>query len=126
VFPFYFVVAMLCGWLQREQQDVIAFLREENRVLKTRLEGRRLRFKDQERRRLAELGQRLGRRLLAEIATIVTPDTLLRWHRELVARKWTYAGGRGRPADLQTRIRMLVLRMATRIRRGDTHASRVR
>ena len=47
---------MLCGWLQREQQDVIAFLREENRVLKARLEGRRLHLDDHERRRLAELG----------------------------------------------------------------------
>jgi hypothetical protein len=42
VFPFQFVVAMLCGWLQREQEDVIAFLRDENRVLKARLEGRRV------------------------------------------------------------------------------------
>jgi putative transposase len=112
VFPFHFVAAMLCGWLQRAQEDVIAFLREENRVLKARLEGR-LRFDDQERRRVAELGHRLGRRWLAAVATIVTPDTLLRWHRELVARKWTYAGGRGRPPGVQARIRALVLRMAT-------------
>jgi hypothetical protein len=42
----------------------------------------------------------------------VTADTILRWHRELVARKWTYPGG-GRPAGLQARIRMLVLRMAS-------------
>jgi transposase InsO family protein len=50
---------------------------------------------------------------LADVATIVTPDTILRWHRELVARKWTYAAGRGSPAGLQARIRALVLRMAT-------------
>ena len=56
--PFQFVVAMLCGWLQREQEDVIAFLREENRVLKARLAGRRVRLDDCERRRLAELGHR--------------------------------------------------------------------
>ena len=112
MFPFYFVVAMLSGWLHREQQDVIAFLREENRVLKARLEGRRLRFNDQERRRLAELGHRVGRRVLAEIATGRHPDTLLRWHREFVARKWTYPGGRGRTSGLQARIRTLVIRMA--------------
>jgi transposase InsO family protein len=110
---FSLLVAMLCGWLQREQEDVIAFLREENRVLKARLDGRRLRFDDHERRRLAECGHRLCRRLLADVATLVTPDTILRWHRELVARKWTYTAGRGRPPGLQARIRALVIRMAT-------------
>ena len=67
---------MLCSWLQREQEDVIAFLREENRVLKAQLAGRRLRLDDSERRRLAELGHRLSSRLLADVATIVTPDTI--------------------------------------------------
>jgi transposase InsO family protein len=107
------MVAMFCGWLQCEQEDVVAFLREENRVLKAQLAGRRLRFDDSERRRLAELGHCLGRRLLADVATIVTPDTILRWHRELVACKWTYGGGRGRSRGLQARIRALVVRMAT-------------
>ena len=88
MFPFSLVIAALSGWLQREQESVIAFLREENRVLKARLEGRRLRFDDDERRRLAELGHRLVPRVLYQVATIVTPDTILRWHRELVARKW--------------------------------------
>ena len=77
MFPFHFVAAMLGGWLQREQEDVIAFLREENRLLKARFKGR-LRFNDHERRRLAELGHRVGRRLLADVATIVTPDTIRR------------------------------------------------
>ena len=102
--PFQLLIAVLGGWLHREQADVIAFLREENRLLKARLAGRRLRFDDGERRRLAELGHQLGRRLLAQVATIVTPDTVLRWHRELVARKWTYRAGRGRPAGLQTHL----------------------
>jgi len=113
VFPFQFMVAMLCGWLQCQQQDAIAFLREENRVLRARLEGKRLRLDDSERRRLAELGHRLGRPLLGKVATIVTPDTILRWHRELVARKWTYAAVRVRPRGVQARIRALVIRMAT-------------
>ena len=43
------MVAMLCGWLQREQENVIAFLREEIRVLKAQLEGKRLRLDDSER-----------------------------------------------------------------------------
>ena len=107
------LIAAICGWLHREQADLIAFLREENRVLKARLGKQRLRFDDDERRRLAELGHRLGRRLLAQVATIVTPDTILRWHRELVARKWTYGGARPSRAGLQAHIRGLVVRMAT-------------
>jgi hypothetical protein len=97
VFPFQLLIAALGGWLHREQADVIAFLREENRVLKARVAGQRVRFDDGERRRLAELGQKLGRRVLAQVATLVTTDTILRWHRELVARKWTYRGGHDRP-----------------------------
>jgi putative transposase len=45
----------------------------------------------------AELGRPLGRRELGQVATIVTPDTILRWHRELVACKWTYVRDRGSP-----------------------------
>ena len=111
--PLHLIVASLCGWLEWEQHDVIEFLREENRVLKAQLQGRRLRLNDDDRRRLAVVGQRLGRRLLAEVATIVTPDTILRWHRTLIARKWTYARPRlGRPG-VQAEIRGLVVRMAT-------------
>ena len=111
--PFQLLIAALGGWLLREQADVIAFLREENRLLKTRLAGQRLRFDDNERRRLAEVGHRLGRRLLAQVTTLVTPDTILRWHRELVARKWTYRAGHGRPTGLQAYLRALSIRMAT-------------
>ena len=67
------LLAALLGWLEAEQRDVIAFLREENRALKAQLGGRRLRLNDDQRRRLAVLGQRLGRGLLREFATLVTP-----------------------------------------------------
>jgi len=113
VVPFHLLLAALFGLLEREQRDVIAFLREENRVLRAQLHGRRLRLSDNERRRLGVLGRRLGRRLLEQVATIVTPDTILRWHRELVARKWTQASRqRGRPS-VHDEIRPLVVRMAT-------------
>src|SRR2546426_11088965 len=52
----------------------------ENRILKEQMEGRRIRLTDDHRRRLAAKGQRLGRRVLRRVATIVTPDTILRWH----------------------------------------------
>src|SRR4029453_6506589 len=54
-----------------------------------------------DRRRLAVLGHRLGRRVLRQIATVVAPDTILRWHRQLVARKWTYARKRRQPISLE-------------------------
>jgi putative transposase len=107
------LLVALLGWLEREQRDVIAFLREENRALKAQLTGRRLQLNDAQRRRLAVLGRRLGRAALPEVATLVTADTVLRWHRELIARKWTYARRRpGRPGVV-AEIRRLVVRMAT-------------
>ena len=107
------LLAAVLGWLEREQRDVIAFLREENRTLKSQVSGRRPQLNDAQRRRLAVLGHRLGRGVLREVATLVTPDTILRWHRELIVRKWTYARRRpGRPSALGE-IRRLVVRMAT-------------
>jgi hypothetical protein len=113
VIPVQLFVASFFGWLQHEQDEIILYLREENRVLKAQLRHRRLRLTDNDRRRLAALGKRLGRRVLAQVATIVTPDTILRWHRHLIARKWTYSKRRpGRPGVLPE-IRRLVVRMAT-------------
>jgi hypothetical protein len=75
------LITMVAGWLQRHQQQVIAYLLEENRVLKIHLGGSRLRLTDTERRRLAALAHPLGRKRLKAIATLVTPDTLLRWYK---------------------------------------------
>ena len=111
--PFLLLVVSLAGWLNRDQQAVIDYLIEENRVLKDQLEAQRLRFTDEQRMRLAVKAKVLGRRLLDEIETIVTPDTLLAWHRKLIAQKWTYARkGPGRPRVAQE-ITDLVLRMAS-------------
>jgi len=84
--------------VNRHQQQVIEYLVEENRVLKEQLKGRRVRLTDDQRRRLAAKGQRLGRRVLRQVATIVTPDTILRWHRRLITGTWTFKRKRpGRP-----------------------------
>jgi putative transposase len=91
---------------------VLEYLIEENRVLKEQLKGRALRLTDDQRRRLAAKGKRIGRRLLMQIATIVTPDTILRWHHRLIAIKWTYPSKWvGRPG-LMKHIRELILRFA--------------
>ena len=106
------LLVALSGWVNRHQLEIIEYLREENRVLKEHLDGRRPRLTDTQRRRLAATGQRLGRRVLSDVATLVTPDTILRWHRQLIARKWTTVQRRvGRPGVLQE-IRRLTVRMA--------------
>lgn len=85
--PFRFVLIAVAGWMNQRQLHVIDCLREENRVLREQLGGRRVRFNDDQRRRLAAKAKGLGRKLLAEVATIVTPETLLAWHRRLIAHK---------------------------------------
>jgi putative transposase len=111
--PFRFVLIATAGWMNQHQQDVIDYLREENRVLREQLGGRRLRLNDDQRRRLAAKAKGLGRRLLAEVATIVTPDTLLAWHRKLIAHKYDGSAQRG-PGRPRTagEIEALVVRMA--------------
>jgi hypothetical protein len=106
------VLSALSGWLDRRERDAVAYLIEENRLLRRQLGGGRLRLTDDDRRGVAARAYRLGRAALREIATIATPDTLLRWHRQLIARKWTYALGSRRRGVL-VEIRQLVVRMAT-------------
>ncbi len=108
-----FLLLMFAGWLQRQQATVIEYLKAENRVLRERLGERRIIFTDAERRQLAEKARAVVRKGLRELGTIVTPETLLRWHRELVARKWTIIERRrpGRPRT-RTEIEALIVRMA--------------
>jgi hypothetical protein len=85
--PFAFLVICLAGWMNRNQQEVIEYLQEEVRVLKELL-GKQPRFNDDQRRRLALKSKRLGRKALDRFASLVTPNTLLAWHRRLVAQKY--------------------------------------
>jgi len=97
------LLGAISAWLDRQEREAIAYLIEENRLLRRQLGGRRL----------AMRAYRLGRQALRDIATIVTPDTLMRWHRQLVARKWTYATRRSGRRGVLVEIRRLVVRMAT-------------
>jgi len=111
--PLPMLLVTLAGWVNRHQQRVIEYLVEENRVLKEQVMGRRLRLTDDQRRRLAAKGRRLGRRVLRQVATIVTPDTILRWHRRLIARKWTFEPKRAGRPGIRPEISSLIVRMAT-------------
>jgi putative transposase len=106
------LLMMFSGWVNRRQVAVIEYLQEENRILKERLGGRRVRFTDAERRRLARKAYALGRKVLDELETMVTPDTLM-WYRNLIAQKWNYSHrrGPGRPRIMST-IVDLIVRMA--------------
>src|ERR1700693_5915891 len=111
--PFRFVLLALSGWMNQRHVQMIDYLREENKVLKEQLGGRRLRLNDDQRRRLAARAKGLGRKLLAEVATIVTPETLLAWHRKLIAQKYDGSDKRG-PGRPRTagEIEVLVVGMA--------------
>ena len=112
--PWQLLLLVLVGWVNRRQQDAIAYLRTENRILREKLGKKRILLDDDQRRRLAVKGKILGRRMLDELAGIVTPETILRWHRELVARHWDYSDRRkagGRP-PVPAEIVELVLRLA--------------
>ena len=108
-----FLMLSFAGWVNRGQQDVIEYLQEENRVLREQLGGKRLLFTDVQRRRLAAKARKIGRKGLFEISTLVTPDTLLRWYRRLIAKKYdgSHARRAGRPKTA-AEIERLILRMA--------------
>ena len=110
----HFLLLAFSGWVNRQQQNVIDYLVAENRVLREQLGDRRLHLNDDQRRRLAVKGKALGRKVLGEVACIVTPDTILRWYRKLVARKYDGSAkrGPGRPRTRQETV-VLVIQIAT-------------
>ena len=107
--PLRVIILSLAGWLNREQAEVLEYLRAENAVLRQQLGKRRLRLSADQCRRLAVLGKGLGRRLLRQWASIATPDTILAWHRRLIALKWTYSTrGPGRPGVMRRIVELTV------------------
>src|ERR671939_592640 len=108
--PFQFRLIAVSGWMNQHQLLIIEYLREENRVLREQLGDRRLRLHDDQRLRLAVRAKELGRKLLAEVASIVTPETLLAWHRQLIAQKYDGSSkrGPGRPRTVDQREALVV------------------
>ena len=113
--PWELLLVVLSGWVNRHQQQVIDFYISQTKALLESQGKKRILLNDDQRRLLAVKGRALGRKALTELTTIVTPDTILRWHRELVAQKWDYSerrkGKPGRP-PVSEEVTKLVLRMA--------------
>jgi hypothetical protein len=112
--PLQFLAAWIGTCLARRQERLIEYLKEENAVLVEKLGGK-VGLTDADRRRLARLGQLIGRKALGSVASVATPDTILRWYRELVATKYdgSRRRGPGRPGTAAEIVRLLV-EMATR------------
>src|SRR3954464_14299829 len=114
VAPLQFLLIVFAGWVNRRQVEILAYIREENRVLRAQLGDRRVRFTDAQRRRLAAKGRVLGRRVLEQLAGLVTPDTILRWYRELIAKKYDGTAQRtGSSRSTTASPQRLVVRFAT-------------
>ena len=83
--PWMMLVAMMAGWINRQQQDAQAYLKEENKILRHELlkatGKKRIILNDKQRRRLAILAKRVGRKALFDISGIFSPDTLLIWQK---------------------------------------------
>ncbi len=107
------ILAYVTGTVDQELLGRNEYLAAENRILKAQLNGRP-RLSDAGRGVLGEIGHRLGRKVLADIATIARPDTILGWYRKLVARKFDGSKARqypGRPR-IKREVEELILRMA--------------
>jgi putative transposase len=115
--PWTMMLTMLAGWVNQHQQDVIEYLKAENAILKEKLGKKRLILSDEQRRKLAVLARKITRKGLDEICGIFSPDTLLRWHRELVAKKYDGSRSRklGRPR-ISEKLRNFIIKMAKRNR----------
>src|SRR4029079_14336238 len=90
------ILAYVTGSVDQELLARAEYRAAENRILKSQLKGR-LKLSDADRATLAEIGHRLGRKVLAEVATVARPDTILAWYRKLVARKFDGSTARGGP-----------------------------
>ena len=116
--PWMMLVSMMAGWINRQQQEAIEYLKEENKILRDELlkatGKKRIFLNNKQRRRLAILAKRVGRKALFDISGVFSPDTLLLWHKKLVAQKYDGSknrgkGGRPRISDY---LRELIIDMA--------------
>jgi len=109
------LIATVARLLCRELTLQVDYLLLENKILKSKFEGRRIPFSDDERLSLAKAALALGSKLMKEVVNIVKPDTILAWQRRLERKKWDYSERRkkkpGRPRT-SANVEALVCRMA--------------
>ena len=107
------LLVMLAGWINRHQQDMIEYLKTENAILKEKLGKKRIILNDQQRRTLAVLAKKISRNALSEICNVFSPETILKWHRELIAKKYDGSKCRkyGRP-QISDELRKLIIKLA--------------
>ncbi len=108
------ILAYVTGTVDQELLARNEYLAAENRILKAQLKGR-LTLSDADRGTLGEIGHRLGRKVLAEVATVAQPDTILAWYRKLVGRKFDGSKARQGPGRPRVRrvVEELIVRMAS-------------
>src|SRR3977135_1026669 len=107
------ILASVTGVVDKELRDRNEYLAAENHILKAPLKGR-LKLSDAERATLGEIGHRLGRKVLGEVANVARPDTILAWYRKLVARKFDVSKARRTPGRrrIKREVEQLIVRMA--------------
>ena len=110
--PLTFFAVTIAGWMNRQQQQVIEYLRLENHILREKLGPQRLILNESQKLRLATAAAKLGKDLLRQWGTLFSPETLLRWNRWFIARKYDGSGKRGPAPKKANSIRKLVLEMA--------------
>ena len=112
--PLNMLLIMLAGWINRQQQDAIEYLKEENKILREKIGPNRILLNDSQRRRLAILGKKVGRKMLTEVCSVFSPATILKWHFKLVAMKYDGSQHRkkyGRP-QITDELRNLIIKLA--------------
>jgi putative transposase len=110
--PHTFFLVAIAGWMNRQQQDAISYLKVENQILREKLGQKRIILNESQRRRLATAAMKLGKDLLRQCGTLFSPDTLLRWNRWFIARKYDGSGNRSPKPKKANSVRKLVLEMA--------------
>ena len=112
------LLTMIAGWMNRQQQEIIEYLQAENGILREELQKatgkKRILLSDAQRRRLATFAKRVGRKALFDISNVFSPDTLLMWHRKLVARKYDGSKNRGKGGrpPISDYLKQLIIDMA--------------